>query len=172
MNRRQDDIDIYEELYPNIRRRNYSPDNKEAVTQRIIKYFEDPKESSALAEIKKLSNQAKEKGRVMFKGVGDDNTDEKNNAPFLRRRKQFGTQKYVAKNKNMSLMDELKLKMNEKNKQNAKKEEKKKEDEKKIFGGKEKNYVEKKEVNQNENKYQGRRSNYKDTKEKDEKKKY
>ena len=127
--------DIYAELYPNIRRRNYSPDHKDnTVTQRIIQYFEDPKEASALAEIKRLSNKAKrqssknvnmnfdddnddnildntEKNRVMFKDVGNDdiytnpNVVAPTNNPFLRRKKQFATQKYVHKNNNMNLMD-------------------------------------------------------------------
>jgi hypothetical protein len=42
-----------DDFNPNVRRRNYSPDNRDAITQRIIQYFEDPSESSALAEIKK-----------------------------------------------------------------------------------------------------------------------
>ena len=122
--RRRVEKDIDDEFEPNVRRRNYSPDNKDAVTQRIIQYFEDPSESNALAQIKKLSNRAKNKSSKyrndqnniendisMFKNV--KTIPNKNNEPFERRRHQFATTKYVKKGK-MNLMDELKSRMNEK----------------------------------------------------------
>ena len=104
-----------ESLYPNVKKRNLSPDNKEKITQRIIQYFEDPKESNALAMIKNLSNNAKRK------------TSKENNEHFIRREKQFATQKYVPKNNNMTLIDEIKIKLNEYNNNNKKEENKKNE---------------------------------------------
>ena len=41
--------------------RKKSSDDTEIITQRIVKYLDDPKDSKALAKIKKLSNQAKNK---------------------------------------------------------------------------------------------------------------
>ena len=109
-----ENIDFDESLYPNVRRRNLSPDNKEKITQRIIQYFEDPKESKALAMIKNLSNNAKRK------------SSKENTGHFLRRGKQFSTQTYVPKNYKMTLIDEIKIKLNEynnnKNEKNKKKE--------------------------------------------------
>ena len=123
------------------RSRNYSPDDKDKITQRIIRYFEDPKEAKALAEIKKLSNKSKksskdvrssfgnfigtdnlknntELNRVMFKKEGGDYQLEQPNArdPFKRRKFKFSTQRYVPKNKNMTLIDEIRIKQNENNK--------------------------------------------------------
>ena len=133
----------FEDNYPVSKSRNYSPDNKDKITQRIIRYFEDPKEAKALAEIKNLSNKAKkssknvrssfgefigtddlknntELNRVMFKNEGDDYKLEQPNArdPFQRRKYKFSTQKYAPKRKNMTLIDEIR------NKQNNKDEEK------------------------------------------------
>ena len=126
--------------YPTSRSRNYSPDNKDKITQRIIQYFEDPKEAKALAEIKKLSNKAKkssknvrsnlgdfivtddiknntELNRVMFKNEGDGIELEQPNVrdPFPRRKFKFSTQRYVPKNKNMTLIDEIRNKQNKNN---------------------------------------------------------
>ena len=66
------------------------------ITTRIVRYFEDPKESKALAEIKRLSNLSKE------------NNDNDNN--FKRRKHQFATQKYE-----QSISKEIKRKANLKN---------------------------------------------------------
>ena len=136
-------LNRFEDNYPTSKSRNYSPDDKDKITQRIIKYFEDPKEAKALAEIKKLSNKAKksskdvrsnlgdfigndnlknntELNRVMFKDEGGDYQLEQPNArnSFQRRKFKFSTQRYVPKNKNMSLIDEIRNKQNE-NEENA-----------------------------------------------------
>ena len=142
-------LNRFEDNYPTSKSRNYSPDDKDKITQRIIRYFEDPKESKALAEIKKLSNKAKksskdvissfgdfidndnlkdntEKNRVMFKDEGDDYQLEQSNArdPFKRRKFKFSTQRYSPKNKNMSLINEIRIKENEKNKNDENKRKK------------------------------------------------
>ena len=133
-------LNRFEDNYPVSKSRNYSPDNKDKITQRIIRYFEDPKEVKALAEIKKLSNKAKkssknvrsnfgdfigtddlknntELNRVMFKNEGNDYELEQQNVrdPFPRRKFTFSTQRYVPKNKNMTLIDEIRNKQNENN---------------------------------------------------------
>ena len=133
-------LNRFEDNYPTSKSRNYSPDDKDKITQRIIRYFEDPKEVSALAEIKRLSNKAKksskdvrsslgdfigndnlknntELNRVMFKNEGGDYQLEQSNArdPFKRRKFKFSTQRYVPKNKNMTLIDEIRIKQNENN---------------------------------------------------------
>ena len=133
-------LNKFENNYPVSKSRNYSPDNKNKITQRIIRYFEDPKEAKALAEIKKLSNKAKnssknvgsslvdfigtddlknntELNRVMFKNKGDDYELEQPNIkdPFPRRKFKFSTQRYVPKNKNMTLIDEIRDKQNKNN---------------------------------------------------------
>ena len=133
-------LNRFEGNYPTSKSRNYSPDDKDKITQRIIRYFEDPKEVSALAEIKRLSNKAKksskdvrsslgdfigndnlknntELNRVMFKNEGGDYQLEQSNArdPFKRRKFKFSTQRYVPKNKNMTLIDEIRIKQNENN---------------------------------------------------------
>jgi len=132
-------LNRFEDNYPTSKSRNYSPDDKDKITQRIIKYFEDPKEAKALAEIKKLSNKAKksskdvrsnlgdfigndnlknntELNRVMFKDEGGDYQLEQPNTrnSFQRRKFKFSTQRYEPKNKNMSLIDEIRNKQNEK----------------------------------------------------------
>ena len=133
-------LNRFEDNYPVSKSRNYSPDNKDKITQRIIRYFEDPKEAKALAEIKKLSNKAKksskdirsnfgdfigtddlknntELNRVMFKNEGNNYELEQPNVrdPFPRRKFKFSTQRYVPKNKNMTLIDEIRNKQNENN---------------------------------------------------------
>ena len=133
-------LNRFEDNYPVSKSRNYSPDNKDKITQRIIRYFEDPKEAKALAEIKKLSNKAKkssknvrsnfgdfigtddlknntELNRVMFKNEGNDYELEQPNVrdPFPRRKFKFSTQRYAPKNKNMTLIDEIRNKQNENN---------------------------------------------------------
>ena len=134
-------LNRFEDNDPVSRSRNYSPDNKDKITQRIIRYFEDPQEAKALAEIKKLSNKAKkssknvrsnlgdfigtddlknntELNRVMFKNEGNGYELEQPNVrdPFPRRKFKFSTQRYVPKNKNMTLIDEIRNKQNENNK--------------------------------------------------------
>ena len=134
-------LNRFEDNYQTSKSRNYSPEDKDKITQRIIRYFEDPKEAKALAEIKNLSNKAKkssknvrssygdfigndklknntELNRVMFKDEGGNYQLEQSNArdPFKRRKFKFSTQRYVPKNKNLSLIDEIRIKQNENNK--------------------------------------------------------
>jgi len=133
-------LNKFEDNYPLSKSRTYSPNNKDKITQRIIRYFEDPKEAKALAEIKKLSDKAKmssknlgnnyidlfgtddlknntELNRVMFKNEGDDYKLEQpiERDPFQRRKFKFSTQKYVPKNENMTLIEEIKDKQNNNN---------------------------------------------------------
>jgi hypothetical protein len=127
----------FEDNYPVSRSRNYSPEDKDRITQRIIRYFEDPKEAKALAEIKRISMKAKkssnnlrmdlgdfkvtddlknntELNKVMFKQEGDNIELEQPNVtePFTRRKFKFSTQRYVPKSKNMTLIDEIREKEN------------------------------------------------------------
>ena len=174
--RRRVEKDIDDEFNPNIRRRNYSPDNKDAVTQRIIQYFEDPSESSALAQIKKLSNRAKNKSSryrkdqnntendiSMFKNV--KTVSNKNNEPFERRKHQFATTKYVKKG-NMNLMDELKSRMNEQ-KENKKKEEENNQNKRKRYEIKENIDVNKNKAKERDNKPERRKIKFNDQKKKE-----
>ena len=128
----------FEDNYPVSRSRNYSPEDKDKITQRIIRYFEDPKEAKALAEIKKISMKAKKSSKNLRMDLGDFNVtdDLKNNTelnrkmfkqegenieleqpnvtdPFPRRKFKFSTQRYAPKNKNMTLIDEIKEKEKE-----------------------------------------------------------
>ena len=94
------------------KKRNYSPDNNDKISQRIIQYCDDPKDSDALAEIKKLSQNAKnqnipEKNRFLFRKTDNDNKQ------FVRRKHHFKTQKYEPNKKNDNLIDEIKTRMNE-----------------------------------------------------------
>ena len=140
----------YEEKSLN-RRRNFSPDNNDRVSNRIVQYLEDPKDSDALAQVKKISMKAKKQysknwdnlesknNRVMFKDADNESKPAKTtNAPFERRKKNFGTQKYNVNNKKKNLIDELNERKNEKEKNQIKDDENnqsKKENEKtqKIF---------------------------------------
>ena len=63
----------FEDNYPVSRSRNYSPEDKDRITQRIIRYFEDPKEAKALAEIKKISMKAKKSSKNLRMDLGDFN---------------------------------------------------------------------------------------------------
>ena len=127
----------FEDNNPVSRSRNYSPEDKDRITQRIIRYFEDPKEAKALAEIKKISMKAKKSSKNLRMDLGDFNVtdDLKNNTelnrkmfkqegenidleqpnvtdPFPRRKFKFSTQRYVPKRRNMTLIDEIKEKEN------------------------------------------------------------
>ena len=116
------------------RTRNLSPNNPSGITERIIKYFEDPKDSKALAEIKRLSNKSKkssknirgglynfvdtelrdntERNRVMFREPTNERAVKESNPTFIRRKKQFATTRYEPRNKNITLYEELKLRKN------------------------------------------------------------
>jgi hypothetical protein len=135
----------YEEI-ESIRRRNFSPDNNDIVSNRIVQYLDDPKESGALAEVKKISMKAKKQysknwdnlesknNRVMFKEADNEAKQTKTaNAPFERRKKNFSTQKYVVKNKKKTLIDELNERKNEKEKNENNQSKKENETTQKIF---------------------------------------
>ena len=104
------------------------------ISKKIIRYLDDPEHSEAIAKVRLLSKNAKnnskahfnesninklegnaEKKKLLFKDM-----DEENNIPaqnpekkaFIRRTFQFPTQSYIPKNKNISLFDEIKSKMN------------------------------------------------------------
>ena len=140
-------INRFERDYPVSKSRNYSPEDKDRITERIIRYFEDPKEAKALAEIRRISDRAKkqssknirknfidysnnkdlqnntELNRLMYKNEGKDHEiEEPNNQkkPFARRKFKFSTQRYAPKIENMSLIDEIKLKQNKNNNKNNK----------------------------------------------------
>ena len=58
--RENTNLDKDEDFQPIIiQKRNYSPNNPDRITQSIVQYVEDPKESKALAKIKELSISAK-----------------------------------------------------------------------------------------------------------------
>ena len=135
----------YEEITSN-RRRNFSPDNNDILSNRIVQYLEDPKESGALAEVKKISMKAKKQyskkwdnlesknNRVMFKDGDNESRPTKTaNAPFERRKKNFATQKYIAKNQKKTLIDELNERKNEKEKNENNQSKKENEITQKIF---------------------------------------
>ena len=102
------------------RTRKGSSDNIESTTKRIVRYLEDPKTSNALAEIKRISNQAKKNKTsknlvyiipddLSFKKVKEKEIKEKNpiQSSYKRRKFQFATTVYVPKKENMTLIDEL-----------------------------------------------------------------
>ena len=102
------------------RTRKGSSDNIESTTKRIVRYLEDPKTSNALAEIKRISNQAKKNKTsknlvyinpddLSFQKVKEKEIKEKNTiqSSYKRRKFQFATTVYVPKKENMTLIDEL-----------------------------------------------------------------
>ena len=101
--------------------------SRKSITQTIVQYFEDPKESNALAEIKRISNQAKNKSSKNLFNMkntfeqNDFNTElntafnqtlfkEDNKNQFQRRKFKFATQTYKP-----SIANEVKQKSNLKN---------------------------------------------------------
>ena len=133
---------------------NKSPYDEDIITKRIVQYIDDPKESSALAKVRSLSNKAKNKSSTnliditKYKNINDINTElntdlNKNlfKEKFQRRKFQFRTQTYRPKNDNTTLMDELK--------------------EKKDFKKCNDNFGDNGENNDNDNKIQKRRINKK-----------
>ena len=105
--------------------------SKKTITQRIVQYFEDPKESNALAEIKRLSEQAKNKSSKNLIRIDttidrpDINTEintklnrkmfkENNNKKFQRRKYQFPTQIFqpsIVNDLKRKALKKLKIKM-------------------------------------------------------------
>ena len=115
-NNRETDED---NINPINRKRKISSDERETISQRIVLYLDNPKDSSALAEIKRISNQAKK--NKTSKNLIHINPDELINSPkdteakdkdkpvqsFKRRKFQFATTVYVPKKNNLTLLDEL-----------------------------------------------------------------
>jgi hypothetical protein len=66
-------------INPINRKRKISSDERETVSQRIVLYLDNPKDSSALAEIKRISNQAKK--NKTSKNLIHINPDELINSP-------------------------------------------------------------------------------------------
>ena len=102
--------------------RKISSDDSSLITHRIVKYLDDPKDSEALAKIKKLSNQAKNKTSKNLVHINpydidikqDSKTTKKSSDTFQRRKFQFPTQVYKPKRDNFTLFQELKLYKNKK----------------------------------------------------------
>ena len=90
--------------------------NKDLITQKIIRYFEDPKESRALAEIRRISEKAKNNSSKNVLHICENS-----NNIFKRRKFQFSTQTYNPKDKTSSLIKDI-----NKYKKNKEKEEKNK----------------------------------------------
>ena len=104
-------------LFINKKRKN-SLDDSDKITQRIVQYFDDPKESSALAKVRNISNKAKNKTSTNLTHINMDNIPQTAiSQKFKRREFQFATQVYNPKKQNLNLMELLKdIKSDEKNK--------------------------------------------------------
>ena len=99
------------------KKRKTSSNEKNIETSRIIRYFENPKDSNALAEIKRISDQAKKnktsKNLIyinrdeMIISPEDENKNNKPSKLFNRRKFQFATMVYVPKKNNLTLMEEI-----------------------------------------------------------------
>ena len=108
-----------ENINPINRKRKTSSDERETVSQKIVRYLDNPKDSSALAEIKRISNQ--DKKNKTSKNLIHINPDLIINSPkdkenkaeekpvqsFKRRKFQFPTTVYTPKKNNLTLLDEL-----------------------------------------------------------------
>jgi len=74
-------------------------DDKDIISDRHIRYIDDPKDSSALAKIHEMSNKAKRTGKsptqthVRFMRVDDDEPINQGNLNFNRRSSHFATVK-------------------------------------------------------------------------------
>ena len=100
-----------------IKKRKSSSDDADIITHRIVRYLDNPKDSEALAKVKKLSNQAKNKsGNNLVHINPDDIHYNKSNDIFKRRKFQFPTQVYKPKKNHLSLAEEINARKNMKNK--------------------------------------------------------
>ena len=130
------EIKIEKQTKPIIQQKN--DDNQ--TTKRIIQYFDNPNDLDALAEVKKISNMAKEQSsknninndnifqnnieinRLIFKESKNDDyllnkTNRNRQKPnFIRRTHHFPTQIYIPQKKDRSLYDEIKEKLYDNNK--------------------------------------------------------
>ena len=97
------------------------------ISEKIIRYIDDPQHSEALAKVKSLSKRGKsnkninklednnKKNSLISKGKNEEKIIfDKNNGEekFIRRKFQFPTQTYIPKNINTSLFDEIKSNLN------------------------------------------------------------
>ena len=108
-----------ENINPINRKRKTSSDERETISQRIVLYLDNPKDSSALGEIKRISNQAKKnktsKNLILINPdlIINSPKDKENKAEekpvqtFKRRKFQFATTVYTPKKNNLTLLDEL-----------------------------------------------------------------
>ena len=100
-----------------IKKRKSSSDDADIITHRIVRYLDNPKDSEALAKVKELSNQAKNKsGNNLVHINPDDIHCNKSNDIFKRRKFQFPTQVYKPKKNHLSLAEEINARKNMKNK--------------------------------------------------------
>ena len=131
-NRNNIKVNDEENANPINRKRKTSSDEREAISQRIIVYLDNPKDSSALAKIKRISNQAKKNKTSndlihinpdeLINSPEDKGTKDKPGQTFKRRKFQFATTVYVPKKNNLTLLDELHKYKNEKDNNNEEKE--------------------------------------------------
>ena len=99
-----------------------SSDNNEIISERIVRYLEAPKISNTLAEIKRISNQAKKnkssknlvcinQDDLSFQKVKEikkeDNKENSIQSIYKRRKFKFATTIYLPKKHNLTLIDEL-----------------------------------------------------------------
>ena len=96
------------------KKRKTSTDDREMLSSRIIRYFEEPTQTNALAEIKRLSEQAKKnktsKNLIYIKPdeiINPPKEENKHSKSFTRRKFQFATTVYNPKKTNLTLMEEL-----------------------------------------------------------------
>ena len=100
------------------KKRKTSSDDRDTITHRIVRYLDNPSQSEALAEIKRISEQAKNKSSINLIHVTPENiinnnksketTDKSINNKFQRRKFQFATTVYKPKQYNLTLVKEIK----------------------------------------------------------------
>ena len=112
------------------RRKSSFDDDSLISVQRIVRYLDDPKNSDALAEVKRISNQAKNKNKTSSNLVHinpydiynkESEINNKQNTSFKRRRFQFPTQVFIPKPKDLEIFKDLKSNKNIKKKKDMNK---------------------------------------------------
>ena len=115
------------------RRKSSFDDDSLISVQRIVRYLDDPKNSDALAEVKRISNQAKNKNKTSSNlvHINPNDIDNKESVihnisckPFKRRKFQFPTQVFKPKPKDLEIFQELKSNKNIKEKKDVNKNKK------------------------------------------------
>ena len=116
-----------------LKRRKSSFDDDSLISvQKIVRYLDDPKNSDALAEVKRISNQAKNQNKnktssnLVHINPYDINNKESDihynlSKPFKRRKFQFATQVFKPKAKDLEILQELKSNKNIKDKKDVNK---------------------------------------------------